>query len=346
MKLTIGFIGFGKSVTRYHLPFLLERDHIQVKMIYSRTKKEDLENTYRRYGIEFTNELDVLLNDPDIQLISICTAHNSHYELAKQCLEHNKHVLVEKPFVTTTEEAMELLAMAKERNLVIMPYQNRRFDSDFLAVKEVLEKGYIGDLVEMESHMDYYRPEAPTTPGEFYEGAFYGLGVHTLDQIVSLFGKPDKIYYDIRSIRNSENPDDYYHVELFYPTHKVIVKTNHLVKVPYPRFIVHGTKGSFVKYGIDRQEEFLKAGIMPGNSGFGEDCEEHFGVVTYTNDIGEEVVEKIPSPLGDYGRVYDSLFEVITKGQSKLVSDEEVLILMELLETGAKGQNPKVVRFS
>jgi predicted dehydrogenase len=247
MKLTIGFIGFGKSVTRYHLPFLLVRDHIKVKMIYSRTKKEELENTYKPQGIEFTNELDVLLNDPDIQLISICTAHNSHYELAKTCLEHNKHVLVEKPFVTTTEEAKELLEMAKEKNLVIMPYQNRRFDSDFLALKEVLEKGYLGDIVEVESHMDYYRPEAPTSPGQFYDGAFYGLGVHTLDQIVSLFGKPENAYFDIRSIRNPENPDDYYHVELIYPSHKVIVKTNHLVQIAIPKIYCSRNKRKFCK---------------------------------------------------------------------------------------------------
>jgi predicted dehydrogenase len=343
MKLTIGFIGFGKSVTRYHLPFLLGRDHIQVKMIYSRTKKVELENTYKPHGIEFTNELDVLLNDSDIQLISICTAHNSHYELAKTCLEHNKHVLVEKPFVTTTEEAKELLALAKEKNLVIMPYQNRRFDSDFLALKEVLEKGYLGDIVELESHMDYYRPEAPTSPGAFYDGAFYGLGVHTLDQIVSLFGKPDKVYYDIRSVRNPLIPDDYYHVELFYPKHKVIVKTNHLVKVPYPRFIIHGTKGSFIKYGIDRQEEFLKAGIMPSQEGFGKDTEEHFGKVTYLDDQGQEIKKDIPTPIGDYGRVYDSLYDTILYKKTKLVSDEEVLILMEILENGAIDHNPKVL---
>jgi predicted dehydrogenase len=346
MKLTMGFIGFGKSVTRYHLPYLLVRDHVKVKKIYSRTKKEEIENTYKTHGIEFTYELNELLNDAEIQLISICTAHNSHYELAKKCLEHNKHVLVEKPFVTTTEEAKELLSLAKERDLVIMPYQNRRFDSDFLALKEVLEKGYLGEVVEVESHMDYYRTEAPTSPGEFYDGAFYGLGVHTLDQIVSLFGKPDKLYYDIRSVRNPKNPDDYYHVELFYPTLKVIVKTNHLVKVPYPRFIVHGTKGSFIKYGIDRQEEFLKAGMMPGSTGFGEDREEHYGVVTYTDEQGQEVQREIPSPTGDYGRVYDSLYDHIINGKQKLVSDEEVLLLMQILENGVKGDNPEVLAFN
>lgn len=149
-----------------------------------------------------------------------------------------------------------------------MAYQNRRFDSDFLVIKEVLASGKLGELVELESHMDYYRPEAPDAPGEYYDGAFYGLGVHMMDQIIDLFGRPEEVSYDIRSIRNSNNPDDTFEIQFFYPTLKVIVKTSHLVNIPYPKFTLHGTKGSFVKYGIDQQETYLKAGIMPGEKKF------------------------------------------------------------------------------
>lgn len=343
MKLKMGFIGFGKTVNRYHLPYVLLRENIDVKMIYSRTKKEELEATYE--GIQFTQELEPLLQDPEIKLVSVCTSHNSHFEFAKLSLEHGKHVLVEKPFATTLEEATELLRLAKEKNLVIMPFQNRRFDSDFLALQEVLHNQDVGDVVELESHFDYFRKEYPDFDGNYFDGAFYGLGVHVIDQIVSLFGRPQKVYYDIRSIRNKRNPDDYFHVELFYDNFKAITKSNHLVKTPYPKFILHGTNGSFLKYGIDRQEECLKAGLMPQEIGFGLDPEESYGKVVFEDVAGTTYEKGIKTPLGDYGRVYDSLYETIINGKEKLVKDEELLTVMEILERGTKGENPKVCSF-
>ncbi|PLT28793.1 oxidoreductase [Peribacillus deserti] len=342
MKLKIGFIGFGKSTNRYHLPYVWQWEKLEVCKIYSRTRKPELEEQYKPYGIEFTSEINDVLHDPDIQLVSICTSHASHYEFARRSLENNKHVLVEKPFVTTLAEARDLINLANEKGLIIMPFQNRRFDSDFLALKQVLSSGDIGDIVEMESHFDYFRPDYPDNHGKKTDGAFYGLGVHTIDQIISLFGRPDKVYTDIRPVRNPNNPDDYYHVELFYPNFKAIVKTNHLVKIPYPKFTLHGTKGSFIKYGIDRQEECLKAGMTPDQKGFGMDSEESYGQVQFEDDDGKHVEEIIPTPIGNYGRVYDHLYDAVIYGKKKLVSDQEILTVMEILEMGIQGENPKI----
>ncbi|MBD1380508.1 oxidoreductase [Metabacillus arenae] len=346
MKLTIGFIGFGKSTNRYHLPYVLLRDNINVKTIFNRSRKKDLEDLYSKKDITFTADLEDILLDEEIQLVSICTPHNTHFQYAKQCLEHNKHVLVEKPFAFTADEAQELLKLAKEKNLVVMPFQNRRFDSDFLAIKKVIKEKLAGDVIEIESHFDYYRPDYPDFKGSVYEGAFYGLAVHLIDQAVSLFGKPSKVYYDIRAVRNRNNPDDYYHVELFYDHFKMIVKTNHLVAAPYPKFIVHGTKGSFIKYGIDKQEECLKAGMSPSDHGFGVDPEEKYGRLVLIDEKGKAQEEIIPTPLGDYGKVYDHLFDVIVKHAKKLVSDEEILTVVQILEAGVTGENPKILELA
>jgi predicted dehydrogenase len=345
MKLKIGFIGFGKSANRYHLPYVLNRDNLEVKKIYSRTRKRDLEANYQKYNIDFTTDINEILEDQEIQLVSICTSHASHFKFAKLCLQHNKHVLVEKPFVETMAEAEELISLARKKGLIVMPFQNRRFDSDFLALKEVLSKKYVGDIVELESHFDYFRNDYPDFNGKPSDGAFYGLGVHTIDQIISLFGKPETVYYDIRSIRNPSNPDDYYHVELFYPSFKTIVKTNHLVKSPYPKFILHGTKGSFIKYGIDRQEECLKAGMNPNQTGFGLDPEENFGKVSVVDTNGDEYEATIITPTGDYGRIYDNFYEAIVNNKTKLISDEEILTVMKILEMGIQGNNPKIFSF-
>lgn len=345
MVLNMGIIGFGKSANRYHLPFILNKENIKVKTIYNRSKKEELESQYKDRNINFTNNINELLEDESIKLVSICTSGDTHYEFAKMCLEHNKNVLVEKPFTRTFNEAKELIELAKSKRLIIMPYQNRRFDSDFLAVKEVIASGVLGKVVEIESHFDYYRTEYPTFEGKKTDGAFFGLGVHTIDQMIYLFGKPNKVYYDIRTLRNKENPDDYYHIELFYNDFKAIVKTNHLVKSEYPKFILHGTKGSFVKYGIDKQEECLKCGIMPWDENFGVDPKENYGILDYINDNGENIIESKITPQGDYGRIYNELYDTLINGKEKLVNDFELLTVMEILEKGISGGTPKVVEF-
>ncbi|MDE1549460.1 oxidoreductase [Jeotgalibaca caeni] len=345
MTVTMGFIGFGKSTNRYHLPYLLIRENMRVKTIYNRRRKPEWEEEYQGSEIYFTDQLDELLDDPEIQFVSITTPPASHYEFAKRCLEKGKHVLVEKPFVTNLVEAEELLKLAKKKGLVCMPFQNRRFDSDFLTVKEVLANDWLGELVEIESHFDRDRPEDSDAPGEYYDGAFYGLGVHMLDQVISLFGVPDSVTYDIRTLRNKRNPDDAFEVQLFYGNLKIILKMSHLVKVPTPKFILHGKKGSFLKYGIDQQEDHLKAGMMPGDEGFGLDPVESYGRVAYDDENGTRQEETVPTVLGDYGQVYDFMYEAIVNGEDKLVSDEDILTTMRILEEAFNSPNPKIVSF-
>ena len=343
MKLNIGFIGFGKSTTRYHLPYLLIRENINVKKIFNRKRKLELEENYKNTNIEFTENIIDILNDEDIKLVSICTPPNSHYNFSKLCLENGKNVLVEKPFCTNLKEAEELFELANQKELTIMAYQNRRFDSDLLVTKDILESGNLGKIIEIESHMDYYRPDNSLNKGQNYDGMLYGIGVHTIDQMISLFGKPKKVYYDIRSIRNSENPDDFYEIILYYNDFSVKIKSSILVKSENPRFIVHGTKGSFIKYGIDQQETFLKAGLMPETKDFGKDEEKSYGKVNYINNLDQEIELSIKTPIGDYGKIYDNLYEVIINGKEKIISDEETLIVMKILENGFIGENPKIV---
>ncbi|EMX5426942.1 Gfo/Idh/MocA family oxidoreductase, partial [Listeria innocua] len=151
--LKMGFIGNGKSTNRYHLPFILERDNIEVKTIYNRNPKTATWDKIE--GVHYTTDLDELLKDPEIKLITISTTQSSHFEYAKMVLENGKNVLVEKPFMMTYDEAKEIFELAKERGLLVQCYQNRRFDSDFLTAQKVIESGKLGDLLEVEMHYDY-----------------------------------------------------------------------------------------------------------------------------------------------------------------------------------------------
>lgn len=332
--LTIGYIGNGKSTNRYHLPFVLQRDNIKVKTIYQRNPKNEVWD--RIEGVNYTSNLEELLNDEEIQLIVVCTRHDSHYEYAKMVLEHNKHCLVEKPFMETSKEAKEIFVLAKKKGLIVQAYQNRRFDSDFLTVQKVIEEGKLGDLLELEMHFDYFRPEVPESTNNFEasNSYLYGHGCHTLDQVISYFGKPDNIHYDVRQLLGSGRMNDYFDLDLYYRNLKVSVKSSYFRLKERPSFIVYGKKGVFVKETKDRQEEHLKTFYMPTNKDFGIDNLEHYGTLTFIDEKGIIHEEKIESVVGDYGRVYDDLYEAIISRKEKTIKDEETILQMEILETG------------
>lgn len=334
--LKIGYIGNGKSTNRYHLPFVLQRpETLQVVRIYDRhvatPKWPHID------GIEYTDQLEDVLEDPNIDLIVVCTP-NMHYEYAMMALDHHKHVLVEKPFSNTYEQAKAIFDKANQLGLVAQCYQNRRFDSDFLTVQKVIESGKLGDLLEIEMHFDYYRPEVPERiqKAEFYQSYLYGHGCHTIDQVISYFGIPDDIKYDVRCLLGKGRYNDYFDLDLYYGTLKVSVKSSYFRIVSRPSFVVYGKKGMFTKATKDRQEEHLKLFYMPTNSDFGLDLPEHYGTLIYMDDDHVYHEEKVPSLKGDYGRIYDGIYETIVNHQPKVVKDEETLCLMKILETGAK----------
>ncbi|MBM7541117.1 Gfo/Idh/MocA family oxidoreductase [Amphibacillus cookii] len=334
--LTIGYIGNGKSTNRYHLPFVQQRDHIKVKTIYRRSPERDQWD--KMEGVHYTTDLEELLQDKEIQLIVICTRYDSHYEYAKQVLAHDKHCLVEKPFMETSEQAKEIFALAKEKGLIIQAYQNRRFDSDFLTVQKVIEEGKVGELLEVEMHFDYYRPHVPESVNSFNAAAsfLYEHGCHTLDQVVSYFGKPDHVYYDVRQLLGPGRMNDYFDLDLYYGKLKVSVKSSYFRLKSRPSFVVYGTKGCFVKQTKDRQEEHLKLFHMPDHDDFGVDTLEHYGVLTSIDEEGTVHEETVKSVNGDYGRVYDDLYEAVINGKEKAITDQETLWQMEMLETGVK----------
>ena len=341
--LTIGYIGNGKSANRYHLPFVLQRkDKIKVKTIFDRHLDNPLWE--RIENVNYTDKLEDLYNDKEIELIVICVTPNAHYKYAKEVLEHGKNCMVEKPFVKTTEEAKELFELAKSKNLIIQPYHNRRFDSDFLTTMKVIESGKLGKILEIESHYDYYRPEVPENAKEFglIENTFlYGHGTHMADQILSKYGKPDDVHYDVRQLLGKNRMNDYFDIDLYYnnsdsTTLKISLKASYFRVKRRPSFAVYGTRGCFIKETEDRQEEHLKLFYMPENKDFGIDLPEHYGTLIYYDDKGNYHEEKVISEKGDYGRIYDDLYEAIKNGKPKMITDEQILWQMEILEDGIK----------
>ncbi len=333
--LTIGYVGNGKSANRYHIPFVLQRkDKIKIKTIFD----IDISTIVwdRIEGVHYTTNIDDLMNDPEIDLIVVCTGHHFHYSYAKMALEHNKHCLVEKPFMENSQQAKEIFELAKSKNLIVQAYQNRRFDSDFLTVQKVIESGKLGDLLELEMHFDYFRPEVPESITKFDPAMsyLYGHACHTLDQVIGYFGKPDHVHYDVRQLLGEGRFNDYFDIDMYYGVLKVSVKSSYFRISQRPSFIAYGKKGCFVKETKDRMEEHLKMFYMPTNKDFGVDLPQHYGTLTYVDENGIYHEEKVISEIGDYGRIYDGIYNTIINGTPKVVKDEETILQMEMLETG------------
>ena len=332
--LTIAYIGNGKSANRYHLPFVQKIKEIKVKSIYARSK-----NSWAKWpGVIYTNKLEDILNDAEVQLVVLSVPVDAHYDLAKQCLLAGKHVLVEKPFTQNLAQAQKLFALAKEKGLFIQAYQNRRFDSDFLTVKKVIESGRLGDLLELEMHFDYFRPEVPenTTDFSLNSSYLYGHACHTLDQVISVFGKPEHVHYDVRQLLGQGRMNDYFDLDLYYGQLKVSVKSSYFRIKERPSFVLYGKKGMFIKAKKDKQEADLKKFYLPDHEDFGLDLPQDYGTLTYIDDKGNYHEEKVVSEVGDYSRIYQGVYDSIVNGKDKIVKDEETLWQMEMLEEGIR----------
>jgi len=332
--LYVAYIGFGVSVREYHLPYIENKNNIIVKYIYRRD--EDI-NDFKEYEplypeITFTSNINEILNDPLINLVVICAPDKFHVPYSIQCLKAGKNVLCEKPFAPTSLQAKEVFELAKEKNLVIMPNQNRRFDADYIAVKEIIESGKLGKIVRFESHYDYFKKD-----GWNQLPALYNLGVHTTDQIIGLFGLPNETRFDVRSIHHPHLDDDYYDLEFFYDNMKASVHTSMCVLIDYPSFTIHGTNGSLtlppVLHGSNKKKTVSRKHIS-----FEDAPIERWGTLVYMNDKGTKILESVKVGSNHYERIYDNLDEVINNNASKLIKDEEVIEVLSILEKATQSK--------
>jgi len=339
----VGMAAFGMSGKVFHAPFITANPNFELTKIVERSK--DLSKEFYP-KVRIVKSFDELLTDPEIELIIVNTPDSTHYEYTKQALNAGKHVIVEKPFTTTVSQAEELVFLAREKALTLSVYQNRRWDADFLTVQHIIKKGLLGRLVEYESTFQRYRnfikPGTWKESGEAGGGLTYNLGSHLIDQALVLFGKPEAIYAETAIMRDGGKVDDYFLIRLIYPQIKVNLKASYLMREPLPRFILHGTLGSYVKYGTDKQEEALTAGEKPDSPHWGEETEEEWGIIN--TEIEEKVFRgKYPSLTGNYAGFYQNVYEHIRKDTPLLTDAQDIIEVIKVIEAAYKSQQTRSV---
>ncbi|MBP9149579.1 MAG: oxidoreductase [Rhodoferax sp.] len=344
MTVNVALIGYGAAARIFHAPLIAGVPGLTLAVVCSSRMSDVLADWPQVQVLATPHET---LNHPDVDLVVIATPNESHYPLALAALLAGKHVVVDKPCTVTLAQTEHLLQVARQQGRVLTVFQNRRLDSDFLALQQVLDSRVLGRVVEVNAHFDRYRPVVPQRwreqdqPGA---GLWVDLGAHLVDQALQLWGVPDAFSLDLAVVRDGALVNDWFHAVLRYQhadgARRVILHASTLVAETGPRWVVHGTKGSFIKFGLDSQEDALKAGLRPqldDMKDWGVDPSP--GQLVYWSAIpgvNEPVCirQAAPNPPGNYLDYYANLRDHLCGRAELMVTPDQVLQVMQMLTMG------------
>ncbi|KAI9995673.1 hypothetical protein PInf_012741 [Phytophthora infestans] len=334
-KIRVGLVGFGTGSSVFHAPLLMSSGQFELTHVLERSTSKSQVLSPAPKTVRSMEELLAM----DVQLVVISTPTTVHFEQAKQAMEAKRHVVVDKPLCVTAQQADDLCGIAKANGVLFSIFHNRRFDSDFLTLRGLIEDGTLGEVQKFEAHYDRYRP---SMKGYWKEkaglcgGVLYDLGAHVTDQALQLFGEPDSVVSDVQIQREGAENDDYFRLEFKYnkfSKREVILTAGMLVKNPGPKYTVVGTKGTFVKYGEDGQEDALRAGKRPDDEGWGQEPQSTYGKFT---DAATGETRVVPSKLGSYEVYYKNIAAAIRGEEKLLVNPEEVIPQIRIIEEAKK----------
>lgn len=324
----VALIGYGFAGRTFHAPLIQSVPGLSLALVASRDAgkvRADLPD------MEVVGEPLQAATDPRVELVVIASPNHTHAPLARAALTAGKHVVVDKPFTLDLREARELVALARRHGRVLSVFQNRRWDSDFLAVREAIDAGLIGEVVHFESRIERFRPEVRARwreqagPGS---GLWWDLGPHLVDQALQLFGLPDTVQASFAAQRADAQTEDWAHVVLGFGARRALLHAGMLAAGSVARFVVHGTKGSALKHRPDPQEAQLLAGMRPGDAGWGvdeDDLQVHDG-----NGVHQRA-----APRGDQAQYYASLRDAMLGTGDNPVPPAQALAVMAVLEAAS-----------
>lgn len=331
-RLNVALAGYGFVGKTFHAPLINAVRDLKLHTVISSDAnkvKRDLTN------VTVTAEFTEALQNPEIDLVVIATPNNTHAQLTKIALEADKHVVVDKPFTLDVLEAREVIDIATRRKKLLSVFHNRRWDSDFLGIAQVIRDNTLGDITHFESHFDRFRPEVRVRWREQNiagSGLWFDLGPHLIDQALQLFGLPESVQANMATLRPKAEVNDWAHVILNYPRHKVILHGSMLVAGGGVRFTLHGIKGSAIKIGADPQEQQLLSGVIPGSAGWGMDDDP----VQIVDNQQQRILQATPN--GDQREYYRLIAAAIRGEIENPVTPIQALAVMSVLEAANLSQ--------
>ena len=324
---------FGMSGVVFQGPSLkVFPQYFKIHKILERTKNISAQ---RYPEATIVRNYEDILNDPEVELVLVNTPDYLHFEMAKQAIEAGKHVVVEKPFTKTSEEARELISLAHQNGVILSVYQSKRLDNGFQTLQKILNDKLLGRVVEYEAHYDRYRnfiqEGSWKEDGDERTGVLFNLGSHIVDQTLVLFGIPKAVTAHLNVLRTGGRTTDNFDIRLHYDNFNAILRCSYLVREMGPQYIVHGTEGSFIKMGTDPQEELMKRHHLPNEPQWGEDHPNDWGLLN-TNINGLHFHGKVETLPGNLAAFFSKLYGTIREGKELFVKPEEALTVIRILE--------------
>lgn len=324
--LRVALVGYGFAGKTFHAPLIRSVPGLELATIVSRDAGKvhaDLPD------VHVVDHVDDALSDPALDIVVIASPNDTHAPLARAALEAGKHVVVDKPFALDLAQARALAALASERRRALSVFQNRRWDTDFLGVRQIVAQGMLGEVMHFESHIDRFRPQVRARWREQAGaggGLWYDLGPHLVDQALCLFGLPDRVWASLAIQREGGEATDWAHVVLEYARLRVILHAGMLSAGGSARFLVHGTQGSLSKAKIDPQETQLLQGLRPGAEGWGVDADP---LLVFD---GAGNVTTVPAPRGDQSRYYAAFRDAVLGRAANPVTPAQAITVMAVIE--------------
>jgi predicted dehydrogenase len=307
----VGLVGFGVGGRVFHAPLLSSVDGLELAAVVERSTDTAAE---RYPGIAVHRTLDSLLTDSSLNLIVVTTPSGTHYDVARQALEAGKNVVVDKPMCATSQEIAHLMELAAARGVLLAPFHNRRWDSDFQTLQKLLREGSIGRVVHLDSFFDRWRPMPRASAWKDDSAAGGGLlldlGSHLADQALVLFGKPQAVAADLQHERDGEGANDSFDLRLHYPGFSVTLGANCLSSLQRPRFHLRGNKGNYWKWGLDPQEPALMNLTRIPDGSWGEEAAVNWGLLKVDIEGGKVTRPYTPIP-GDYRLYYAGIRDAL-----------------------------------
>ena len=339
----VGLLGWGNGGRFFHAPFI---EAVQgLELVAVATSRQQVKDQYP--FVKVYDSAEELIADPTIDLIVVATPHRFHVQHAQAALRAGKHVVVEKPLSETVSEAIALQEQARDAGRLLIVFQNRRWDGDFLTVKKIIDSGVLGDIYHYESQWSLYIPKLRGVWRENPEdlgGVLYDLGSHMIDQTIHLFGIPESIYAQVEIHRPDNKVDDYFRLALKFRTGvQALLMTDLMATLTGPRFHVRGKQGAYEKFGHDPQEAALRAGELPGGENWGVEDPSQWGQLKITDFHGLTFDGKIATIPGDYRGFYRAVYNALEDGDSP-IKLAEIIVQLRVIEAALRSAETNTVQ--
>ncbi|WP_119718474.1 oxidoreductase [Cognatilysobacter tabacisoli] len=330
LPIPVALIGYGFAGRTFHAPLIGAVPALSLAVVASR----DADRVHADLpGVDVLADPLHAAVDPRIELVVIASPNDTHAPLARAALAAGKHVVVDKPLTPDLADARALVELAQRGGRLLSVFHNRRWDSDFLAVREAVDAGRIGEVVHLESRIERFRPQVrdrwreQAVPGG---GLWWDLGPHLVDQALQLLGRPDTVLASVAAQRDGAQAADWAHAVLAFGSRRAVLHASVLAAAAGARFVVHGTRGSVVKRRPDPQEAQLIAGVRPGDAAWGVDDD----ALEWHDDRGG--VQSLPTPRGDQSRYYAGIAAALRAGGANPVTPRDALDVMAVLEAAER----------